>query len=61
MQQKQTFHAGWTADPAVRLATLQITIFNPRGESAAQQRLDYAFPVVSGQDIKDMTVPGVKP
>src|SRR5215467_13234660 len=37
----------WTADPDVHRATLQVTLFNPRGESAAQQRLDYLFPVAS--------------
>ncbi len=61
MDQSQTLHADWTADPAVHHAKLQLTLRNPRGESQAAQTLNYLFPVASGQDIKDMTQPGVKP
>lgn len=61
MEQAQSLHAEWTADPSVRRASLQLNLLNPRGESEAQQTLDYLFPVASGQDIKDMTLPGVKP
>lgn len=61
MEQPQTLRAEWTADPSVHHATLQLTLLNPRGESEAAQTLNYLFPVASGQDIKDMTLPGVKP
>jgi beta-glucuronidase len=61
MEQPQNLHAEWSADPTTRHATLQLTLLNPRGESEAKQTLNYLFPVASGQDIKDMTLPGIKP
>jgi len=61
MDQPQTLHADWPADPAVHHATLQLTLLNPRGETQAEQSLNFLFPVASGQDIKDMTLPGIKP
>ena len=61
MEQPQTLQGEWKADPSVHHATLQLTLLNPRGESEAAQTLNYLFPVASGQDIKDMTLPGVKP
>jgi beta-glucuronidase len=61
MDQPQTLHADWPADPAVHHATLHVTLLNPRGESETGQTLNFLFPVASGQDIKDMTLPSVKP
>jgi beta-galactosidase/beta-glucuronidase len=61
MEQPQTLQAEWKADPSLHRATLQLTLLNPRGESEAAQTLNYLFPVASGQDIKDMTLPSVKP
>jgi beta-galactosidase/beta-glucuronidase len=61
MEQPETLHAEWTTDPSVHHATLQLTLLNPRGESEAAKTLNYLFPVASGQDIKDMTLPGAKP
>ena len=61
MEQPQTLRAEWTADPSVHNATLQLTLLNPRGESEAAQTLNYLFPIASGQDIKDMNLPGLKP
>jgi len=61
LEQPQTLHADWPADPAIHHATLQLTLLNSRGESEIEQSLLYLFPVASGQDIKDMTLPSVKP
>jgi Glycosyl hydrolases family 2, TIM barrel domain len=61
MEQAQTLHAEWKADASVHHATLHLTLLNPRGESEAVRKLDYLFPVASGQDLKDMTLPSVKP
>ena len=61
MDQPQTLHADWPADPSVHRATLHVLLTNPRGETQAQQTLNFLFPVASGQDIKDMTMPGIKP
>ena len=61
MDQPQTLHADWAADPSVHHATLHVTLLNPRGESETEQTLNFLFPVASGQDIKDMTLPSVKP
>ena len=61
MEQPQTLHADWAADAGVHHATLHVTLLNPRGESETEQTLNFLFPVASGQDIKDMTLPGVKP
>jgi Beta-galactosidase/beta-glucuronidase len=61
MDQPQTLHADWAADPSVHHATLHLTLLNPRGESETEQTLNFLFPVASGQDIKDMTLPSVKP
>jgi hypothetical protein len=61
LEQPQTLHADWAADASVRHATLHLVLVNPRGESETEQTLNFLFPVASGQDIKDMTLPGVKP
>jgi len=61
MDQPQTLRSDWPADPAVHHATLHVTLLNPRGETQAEQTLNFLFPVASGQDIKDMTLPGIKP
>ena len=61
MEQPQTLHADWPADRSIRRATLRLTLLNPRGESQAEDTLNFLFPVASGQDIKDMTLPAVKP
>jgi len=61
MEQPQTLHADWPADGNILHATLQITLLNPRGEIQAEQKLHYLYPVASGQDLKDMTLPGLKP
>ena len=61
MDQPQTLHADWPADLTIRQATLHLTLRNPRGESQAEETLHFLFPVASGQDLKDMTLPGVKP
>jgi beta-galactosidase/beta-glucuronidase len=61
LDRPQTLEGEWKADPSVRHATLQVGLLNPRGESVAAQTLNYLFPVASGQDIKDMTLPSVKP
>jgi beta-glucuronidase len=61
MERPQTLHADWPADRSIRRATLRLTLMNPRGESQAEDTLNFLFPVASGQDLKDMTLPGVKP
>jgi beta-galactosidase/beta-glucuronidase len=61
MEHPQTLHADWAADPSVHHATLHVILLNPRGESETEQTLNFLFPVASGQDIKDMTLPSVKP
>jgi len=61
LDQQQTLNADWSADPSVHHATLLLNLLNARGESEAAQTLNYLFPVASGQDIKDMTLPDVKP
>ena len=61
MDQPQTLHADWAADPSVHRATLHVALLNPRGESETEQTLNFLFPVASGQDVKDMTLPSVKP
>jgi beta-glucuronidase len=61
MDRPQTLHADWPADPSIRRATLHVTLLNPRGEAQAEDTLHFLFPIASGQDLKDMTLPGVKP
>ena len=61
LERPQTFAGEWKADPSVHHATLELNLLNPRGESVAAETLNYLFPVASGQDIKDMTLPSVKP
>ena len=61
LERPQTFEGEWKADPSVHHATLELKLLNPRGESVAAETLNYLFPVASGQDIKDMTLPAVKP
>ena len=61
MDQPQTLHADWPVGPSVHHATLHLALLNPRGETQAEQTLNFLFPIASGQDIKDMTLPGVKP
>jgi hypothetical protein len=61
MDQPQTLRADWQADPSVHHATLHLTLLNPRGESETEDTLRYLFPVASGQDLNDMTLPSVKP
>jgi len=61
MDQPQSLHADWAADPSLHHATLHLLLTNPRGETQAEQTLNFLFPVASGQDIKDMTLPGIKP
>src|SRR5215467_14584410 len=61
MEQPQTLAGEWKADPSIHHARLELHLFNPRGESVAAETLDYLFPVASGQDVKDMTLPSVKP
>ena len=61
MDQMQTLHADWPADPSIHHASLHLVLTNPRGETQAEQTLPYLFPVASGQDIPDMTLPAVKP
>ena len=61
MDQPQSLHADWAPDPSVHHATLHVTLLNPRGESETEQTLNFLFPVASGQDIKDMTLPRAKP
>ncbi len=61
MNEMQTLRADWPADPAIHHATLHLVLTNPRGETQAEKTLPYLFPVASGQDIHDMTLPAVKP
>ena len=61
MDEMQTLHAEWPADPKIHHASLHLLLTNPRGETQAEQTLLYLFPVASGQDIPEMTLPGVKP
>jgi beta-glucuronidase len=61
LDQPQTLRADWQADPSVHHASLHLTLLNPRGESENEDTLRYLFPVASGQDLKDMTLPSVKP
>jgi beta-galactosidase/beta-glucuronidase len=61
LEQPQTLRADWAADASVHHATLHVTLLNPRGASETEQTLNFLFPVASGQDIKDMTLPNVKP
>ena len=61
MEQPQTLHADWPADPSVHRAALHLALLNPRGETQAEQTLKFLFPVASGQDLPDMTLPGIKP
>jgi beta-galactosidase/beta-glucuronidase len=61
MDETQTLHADWPTDPDIHHASLHLVLTNPRAEIQAQQTLRYLFPVASGQDIPDMTLPAVKP
>jgi hypothetical protein len=38
-----------------------VTLTNPRGEVETEESLNYLHPTTGGQDIQDMTLPGVKP
>jgi beta-glucuronidase len=61
MDQVQTLHAEWPVDPKIHHASLHLVLSNPRGETQVEQTLPYLFPVASGQEIPDMTLPGIKP
>ena len=58
---EQKLKAEWPGDPSVHHATLHLVLTNPRGEVEQEETLRYLFPVADGQEIDQMTIPGVKP
>jgi beta-glucuronidase len=61
LEQTQTLNTDWAGDPSVHHATLHLTLVNPRGETETEQTLHFLYPVADGQEIDQMTIPGVKP
>ena len=58
---EQKLKAEWPGDPSVHHATLHLVLTNPRDEVEQEETLRYLFPVADGQEIDQMTIPGVKP
>ena len=58
---EQKLKAEWPGDPSIHHATLHLVLTNPRGEVEQEETLRHLFPVADGQEIDQMTIPGVKP
>jgi beta-glucuronidase len=61
MDHEQTLNAEWKGDPSLHHLSLHLILTNPRSEVETEESLKYLYPTTGGQDIQDMTLPGIKP
>jgi beta-glucuronidase len=61
LEQAQTLKADWTPDQSVHHAMLRLTLTNPRGDTESEETLRFLYPVADGQEMDEMTIPGIKP
>lgn len=60
MEHGQALSAEWKGDPNLHHLSLHLILTSARGEVETEELLDYLYPTTGGQDIKDMSLPGVK-
>jgi beta-galactosidase/beta-glucuronidase len=60
LEHQQTLQENWAPDSSLRRLNLHFFLTNPRGETEAEQQVDYLFPTSSGQEIQEMKIPNLK-